>query len=816
MTSNQLKSTFRILWRGRLFTLLHIAGLAIGLSAAWLIWQYADFEYSHNRLIPNAENICRVVSEFNDSDNINGYNAGCPQPLWRAAEEVAGIEKSVPIQSHFALLALPEGAKRGFKEVREMAKTTPEYFELVPVKWLAGSPATALSQPDEVVLARSRAEKYFPRHSPEEVLGKTIRYESFNDTIVATVVGVVEDLDFPTSFIEKELLTVSEPDEDLWGSTSSNEQLWVILNPDADREAITTAINQVSQTKGGEALKQWGMSRTHQLQALADVHFADRYGSHIRVANAKVIKVLAAVAMFLLLLAVINYVNLSTAQIPARAREIGIRKTLGGSRMSIIGSFLLETLLVCLLATALAGGLTRFAFDAFGEYLPEDVLRYADWRKTGAFLAVLVGAVTLFSGLYPGWIASRFQAAALLRGQFSGQEQGSRKRGGNLRRGLIVFQFFVAQAFIIGALVVGQQLHFMRNSDLGFDRQAVLTIEQPMSAWRNPDLKNKFPVLADAFKKMPEIERVALGDALLSMSYSSNTHHYTDEAGNKKETNIYRKNADEELMDLYKLPLLAGRKLQASDGPEHYVINEAAVKAFGFESPQAAVGSFIQENNGPDEPPRQKQIVGVTADFHSMGFTEAIRPTAMMRDLESVGELNVRLASSNPSDWQIVLKKMETEWKRIYADEPFAARFYDETLADIYEQDLTLAKFIQLATGIAIFISFLGLFGLATFMAWKRTKEIGIRKVLGASAVSVVGMLSREFVLLVLAGFVLSAPVAYFLLQKWLQFYAYRIELSWWIFALAGAAALVGATLVVALQTVRAALANPVESLKNE
>ena len=816
MTTNQLKSTFRVLWRGRMFTLLHISGLAIGLSAAWLIWQYADFEYSHNRLIPNAENICRVVSEFDDSDNIHGYNAGCPQPLWRAAEEVAGIEKSVPIQSDFALLALPEGAKRGFKEVSQMAYTTPEYFDLVPIKWLAGSPASALTQPDEVVLALSRAEKYFPRHSPEEVLGKTIRYESFNDTIVATVVGVVEDLDFPTSFIEKELLTVSEPDEDLWGSTNSNHQLWVVLNSDADREAVTTAINQVSETKGGEALKQWGMSRTQILQPLADVHFADRYGSHIRVANAKVIKVLAAVAIFLLLLAVINYVNLSTAQIPARAREIGIRKTLGGSRRSIIGSFLLETLLVCVFAAALAGLLTNVAFDAFSEHLPEDVLRYADWRKTAAFLALLVGIVTLFSGLYPGWIASRFQAAALLRGQFSGQEQGSRKRGGNLRRSLIVFQFFVAQAFIIGALVVGQQLHFMRNTDLGFDRQAVLTIEQPISAWRNPELKNKLPVLADALKKMPEIERVALGDVLLSTSYSSNTHYYTDEAGNKKETNIYRKNADEELMDLYKLPIIAGRKLQASDGPEHYVLNESAVKAFGFESPQAAIGVFLEENNGPDEPLLQKQVVGVVADFHSMGFTETIRPTALMRDLEYVGTINVRLASTRPSDWQPVLKKMEAEWNSVYPDDPFAADFFDETLAEVYRQDLTLAKFIQLATGIAIFISFLGLFGLATFMAWKRTKEIGIRKVLGASTVSVVSMLSREFVLLVLAGFVLSAPVAYYLLQKWLEFYAYRIELSWWIFAAAGAAALVGATLVVALQTVRAALANPVESLKNE
>jgi ABC-type antimicrobial peptide transport system permease subunit len=815
MFQTNLKFTLRSLWRNRLFTVLHVAGLTIGLSAAWLMWQYIDFENSFDKAVPNGGQIYRVVSFFKGVDGEENTNSGCPQPLWSVAEDVTGVEKAVPIHSTYALLTLPEGAKNGFKDVRELAKTTPDYFDLVPQKWLAGSAAKALTQPNEVVLARSRAERYFPRHTPEEVLGKTVKYITFNDTLQAKVVGVVEDADAPSSFIEKEMMTIGEPNTDRWGGVSSNEQLWLVLRNGADIAAIEQSINKVSEEKGGQQLKQWGMSRRHELQALGKVHFADQFGSHIRAANPKVLKVLGAVALFLLLLACINYINLSTAQIPTRAREIGIRKTLGGQRRGIIGSFLVETAVVCAIATLLAGALTHYAFIFFKDDLPDDVLKYADWRKTAAFLVGLVAVVSLFAGLYPAWMASRSQAVSLLRGDFAGQNQG-RAGSGNLRRGLIVFQFFIAQVFIIGALVVGRQLHFMRNSDLGFDKQAVLTMEQPMSAYRDTSLQGKLPVLAQVFRQMPEIQQVAIGDAPLTNNFSSNTHTHQDEAGVKHDVEIYRKIVDEHLPELYHLPLLAGRFLTASDSTNRYVINEKAVKAFGFESPAAAVGQYVGEIAGEGKPNDQKQIVGVVADFHSAGFEEDIRPIALIHDIQNVGTLNVRLASTRPADWQPAIQKMAVEWQKTYPDDAFEPKFYDEMLADIYETDLTLARFINLATAIAIFISCLGLFGLATFMALRRTKEIGVRKVLGASVASVVGLLSREFLLLVLAGFAIAVPLAFYFLRKWLENYAFRIELSWWMFAVAGLAAVLIAFLTVSFQSVKAALANPVKSLRSE
>jgi ABC-type antimicrobial peptide transport system, permease component len=769
MSLLHLKHTFRTLWRNKGYTLLHTVGLSIGLSAAWLVWQYVDFEYSHDRNIPNRDRIYRVVSNFEDKDDLFNTNSGCPEPVWRASEELAGVKQAVPVQDMYALSVLPEGTKKGIRGMRGIGKTTPAYFELVPYRWLAGSAATALNGPGQVVLTRSRAEKYFPRHSPPEVLGMTVQYETFRDTQLAEVVGVVEDLGFPTTFHCEELLSVSVPKEDNWRGVSSNQQVWLVLENSTDAAAVEKSLNELADRNTGDQLKQWNMKRQLALQPLPKVHFAPEYASHIRAANPKILGVLGAVAAFLLALACINYINLSTAQIPMRAREIGIRKTLGGQSAGIAGSFLLETVAVCLLATALAAGITYWAFGYFEDDLPENVLDYAGWGKTGLFLAGMIAVVTLLAGFYPSLLAARFQAVSLLRGQFSGQAASRSARGVNLRRGLIVFQFFIAQVFIMGALVVGLQLDFMRYADLGFDKEAVLTMEQPMNAYRNPALKNKLPVLAESLQKLPEIQEVALGDPLLSNNYSSNNHTYTDKKGQKTEVNVYRKLADERLVGLYRLPLLAGRTLGHGDSAKAYVINETAVKAFGLGSPENAVGQFLSEGNGADEPPTLWQVVGVVPDYHTMGFSEKIYPTALQYDPSDWSTLNVRLASKRPADWQQALQKIEGVWKGIYPGEPFEAKFYDETIKDIYEADISLARFVRVATGIAVFISCLGLFGLATFMAWRRNKEVGIRKVLGASTVSVVRLLSREFLALVLVGFLLSVPVAvYFCAIGWI------------------------------------------------
>lgn len=556
MLGYHLKFSFRALWRNRLFTALHVAGLSIGISAAWVVWQFSSFELSHDRDIPGGERVFRVVSNF-IFDGKDSGNSGAPEPLSRTAEMLAGVAKSIPVRDQSAAQLLPEGVKKPFLDVRQITQTTPEYFDMVPHRWLAGSPATALAQPNQVVLSRSRAEKYFPRHRPDEMLGKAVTYHFYRDTITAEVVGVVEDLDFPTSFIGKEFLAATKPKKDNWGGVNSGTQLWLVLQENADPRTVEAAINDVSARNVGDDLKKWKIERSHALQPLADVHFDPKFESHIRAANPKVLAVLGGIAAFLLLLACINYLNLSTAQIPQRTREIGIRKTLGGRSAGIVSGFLAETLIVCLLAVAVAFFLTKWAFVAFRDELPEDVLQFADFRKTGLFLVVLVASVTLFSGLYPGWLIGRFQAVSLLRGQFAGQNPTQKSRGG-FRKSLIVFQFFIAQAFIIGALVVGRQMHFMLSDDLGFDREAVVLTNVPYRTMRDAAYQNGQFRLADALRKLPEVENVALGEPLFSNNYSSNTHSRTDEKGQKFETVLYRKIADTSLINFYRLPILAG------------------------------------------------------------------------------------------------------------------------------------------------------------------------------------------------------------------------------------------------------------------
>lgn len=812
MFQNNLKRAIRALWNNRLFTALNVVGLAIGLSAAWVVWQYSSFEKSHNTQIPEAGRLFRIVSHFTANGETN-TNAGCPEPLSRAAETIAGVELAVPVQSLWTLNALPEGMKKPVNEPEDVIKTTPAYFEILPYKWLAGSRATALKNPNEVVLTAQSGEVYFPRKTANEILGQTITYNFIDDTLTATVVGVVEELDFPSSFIGKEFVSFQKKEEGVWSNTNSSDQLFVLLQKNADPKTVAATINEVSDKNSKADLEKWKMTRSLALQPLAEVHFDADFGSQIRTANPQVMAVLPGIALFLLLLACINYINLSTAQIPMRAREIGVRKTLGSGRRSLVFGFFGETFLVCLMAVALSVFLTKWAFAFFEKDLPDDVLKYADWRATALFLTGLVAAVVLVSGFYPSWLIGRLQAVSLLKNNFLTQNQSKMNRAG-LRKGLIVFQFFIAQAFIIGAMVVGRQLHFMLEKDLGFDREAVVVASVPYQTSENPAFKNKEKILADALRKLPEVENLALGQPIFTNSFSSNNQSRINEKGEKIESVLYQKRGDGQLTDFYKIKVLAGRGTLDAQADREIVINESAMTAFGFERPQTAIGQTLSEPAG-DEKLRNRTIVGVVADFHTGDFSNKIAPTAFLAQDQN-RTFNIRLAGREPKNWPATLKKIEAEWSKIYPDDPFRARFYDETMQEIYAADLSAARFVNVATGVAVLIACLGLFGLATFTALRRTKEIGVRKVLGASATSVVGLLSKEFLVLVVVGFGLAVPVSVYFLQKWLSDYAYRIELDWWLVALAGLGGGLLATAAVGFQSIKAALADPVKSLRSE
>jgi ABC-type antimicrobial peptide transport system permease subunit len=792
-----------------MFTALNITGLAIGLSASWIMYQYVTYEFGYEAQLPNKERIYRVVSRFTMDGETSG-NAGVPRPMSKAAAAIAGIEMAVPVSMTFIQhlqTGMPGAGGANFNDIKGVVLTDDRYFQLVPYRWLSGSPVGALSQPDQVVLTRSRAAKYFPGTPPDYLAGQTI---TCNDTMVLRISGVVADLDYPSSFIGQEFQSLSriKNRREQWGGVNSSDQLFLLLTTGTDPGPVAAQINQISDANSKAELAKSGIERSHILQSMWDVHFDTEFTSDIRTANQKVLFILMGVAGFLLLLACINYINPATAQIPQRAREIVIRKTLGSGRRALLLQFLGETAVVTTVAVLLAGALTVIFFRYYGTMLPDDVLKFVQYGTTGAFLVGLIVLVSLIAGLYPGWLVTLAQPVRVLRGQV---EPGRPGKQINLRKSLIVFQFFVAQLFLAGAVIVGWQLHYLMHNPLGFQKDAVVLLNVPWKLQKKPANKDKHFTMLEEIKKLPGVENAAMGEPLLNPFYSSNYHSWVNEKGVKTERNVFRKYADSNIIPRYEIPLLAGRNLLPSDTVREYVINETAVEAFGFASAQAAIGQFLTEDEGSSVP-----VVGVVSDFHTTSFSEKIEPTAFMTDKNSLNTLNIKLASKSPADWKPVLTAIEGQWRQFYPSEPFKCNFYDDTLWQFYEEENKLARLVNLATAVALLISCLGLFGLAAFMAIRLNKEIGIRKVLGASVGNVIGLLSKEFLVLVLISFVLSTPVVFYLLQKWLANYPYHVDIQWWMFLMSGATAIVIASITVSFQSIKAALANPVKSLRLE
>ncbi|MCC6410525.1 MAG: ABC transporter permease [Saprospiraceae bacterium] len=805
MLQNFLRLSMRHLWRNRLFTLLNVTGLAIGISASWIMYQYAAYEYGFDAGNPLCDRIHRVATSY-EMDGQEFGNSGAPTAMLQTAQTVSGVEMAVPVSDQFVFTVRTGNNDQKFEKVDKVVHTTNDYFKLFPYRWLAGEPTSALSNPGQIVLTQSRAERYFPGVKMADVMGRRLIH---NDTAELVVSGVVADLDFPSSMVGKEFLVkkpILKPD---WTGVNSGNQFYILLAEGADREAVAAQINRVSYDNIKEDLEKMKYSRTHVLHSLREMHFEPKFTGHFPTTNKKVLYVLMGIAGFLLLLACINYVNLATAQIPQRAREIGIRKTLGSSRKTLLTQFLGETALVTILAVALSAGLTSLFFKQYGNLVPEDILAYVHWQPTAVFLVVLVAVVTLLAGSYPGWLITRAEPVRILRGQADTLTP----RGGrvNLRKGLIVFQFAIAQVFIVGAIIVWQQLHFMLNNDLGFRRDAVVFVEVPWVLKEKPEYADKHFVLLENIKKLPGVQQAALGDPLLYLSYMANTFYSNPEGKEKVQHNMLIKYTDEELLPLYEVPLLAGRYLEPGDTAKEYVVNETAVKTFGFANPQSALGQILSTEDGGAFP-----IVGVVADFHMASFSEKIEPLALVNGRDQLSTLNIKMASSLPADWQPVLEGLEKLWRQFYPSETFKYTFFDETLETIYEDEKRMAGIVNLATGVALLISCLGLFGLAMFMAHRRTKEIGVRKVLGAGVFQVALMLVRDFLILVGIAIALASPLAYILMQKWLTNYAYHVPLNVWVLVGAGAVAVVTATLTVGFQSLRAALANPVQSLRSE
>ncbi|MFC0771779.1 ABC transporter permease [Terrimonas alba] len=821
MFRNYFSVAFRNLKRHKIFSLINISGLAIGISAALVIYLIVQYEFSFDTFHKDGNKIYRIVSKIEFPDlTIN--NSGVPVPTAKAVRnEATGIDvvTNFIIGNAFKVSVPLAGAQSPavFKNQQGIIYADEEYFTLFQYDWLAGHAQTAMKDPFQVVLTESRLKAYFSTLSPNDVVGRTIYYD---DSVKATVVGVVKDLTKPTDFAFKEFISRATAENtgiknhwgwEEWGSINSASQLFIKLKsgtkPAQIEKQLAALRNKYRQRRPQEPEKD---DTQHFLQPVNDIHFNPHYDAmNQRQASKPSLYGLLAVASFLLLLGCINFINLTTAQASARAKEIGIRKTIGGAKKQLIVQFLSETFVLTILATILSVIITPGLLNVFSDFIPPGV-SFASLNRLHVwiFLVLLMLLVTLLSGFYPAWVLTKFKPVTVLKNQaYSGTAQ---IRKAWLRKTLTVTQFVIAQFLIIATLVVSKQVHYSLNKDLGYKRDAIVFFNTRWNFFSDQKDNRRF-VLQEKLKAIPEIEKLSLaGSSPASTNFSTTTMKYKN--GDKLiETMVEVKYADTAYFDLYKMKLLAGKNLQQSDTAKEFVINETYVKLLGFKNPADAVGKLIERDHFVP-------VIGVIRDFHANSTRHPIKPLAYSAAAENSYTFHIALKprGADAELWKRALAKMEKAFKEIYPEDDFEYKFYDESIASFYKTEQNISSLLRWSAGLCIFISCLGLLGLVIYITNTRTKEIGVRKVLGASVAQIVSLLSKDFLSLVLIAFLIALPLAWWAMHNWLQDFAYRTALSWWVFAVTGAGMLLIAMLILSIRTIRSAIENPVKALRTE
>ena len=811
MFRNYLTTAFRSFWRNKVFSFINILGLAVGISASLVIFLIVYHEFSFESFQKDKDRIYRVVTDMHFPDQ-EFKNSGVPLPMAPAVtRELTGIELAVPFhleKMKVAVQAAHNSKPDVYKNQEHIIYATDTYFKLVPYRWLAGSP-DVLHNPFAVVLTESRAKSYFPAQDVAKDIGQVITY---NDSIKATVAGIIKDLNEATDFTFQEFVSYSTVENTglrdnwgltEWGGVSSSDQFLIKLKPGVTPKQIEKQIGEIQKRNGKNAY----LEMTYHLQPLADIHFNNDYDNFDqRQAHRPTLYGLLAVAAILLLLGCINFINLTTAHSAVRAKEIGIRKTMGSSKRQLVIQFLSETFVLTLLATILSLVLVPFLLKLFADFIPPEINSHMLWQAPVIlFIVALLIVVTLIAGFYPSLVLSKYKPVLVLKNQAFANSGATRKAW--LRKSLTIAQFIIAQAFIIAAIIVAKQISFALHKDLGFRKDAILTVATP---WRN-EHADKRMVLLQMIRSIPEVEKAVLaGASPASSGISMSTMKFND--GKKEtETTVEVKQADSSYFTLYNMRLVAGRYTIAGDSTKEYVINEHYARFLGFTNPADAVGKMLGRS-GSTTP-----IVGVLRDFNAHSLHEPVKPLVYNDDKRSFSTVHVLLKpDATGKMWTTAIHKIQQAWKQVYPDEDFIYNFFDDSIAKFYKSEQDTSTLLRWATGHSIFISCLGLFGLAIYTTNQRRKEIGVRKVLGATVTQIITLISKDVVQLVLLSFIIAAPLTWWGMNKWLQNFAFRTDVDWWIFVIAGLLLVIAALSTISFQAIKAATANPVKSLRSE
>lgn len=815
MIKNYIITAWRNLSRNKVYTVINVLGLALGICACLVIYLITSFELGYDTFHPDKERIYRIVSELHFKEGGSNTIAASVSRLPASVrDEIQGLNTVTGFYNYFAKITVPAGVSpaKKFEAPKEGEQPSPviiaepQYFNIFQYQWLQGNPQTALNEPFKVVLSEQEAYKYFGSIPLEDVIGKEIIY---NDSLRVNVSGIVKDWAKNSDFAFKDIISFAtiqnsfiKNDFDFknWSMWEFNAQTYVKLNKNVSHAQIGQQLAAFAKEHLPKDLKV-GLT----LQPLSDIHFNANYqDSYSRQAHLPTLYALMAIAAFILIIAAINFINLSAAQSLRRAKEVGVRKVLGSSRASLTIQFLAETFIVTVIAVLIAVLFTNPIIATFSSIIPKGVLLNVYDPTVIVFLVTMVLVTTLLAGFYPARVLSSYLPVLSLKGQ--GAQTLNHKS--NLRRGLIVFQFTVSLVFIIGTIVIGNQIHFVLNKDLGFNKDAIVNIP---TDYHNTALR--VTVFANKIKEIPGITLMSRHQQTPASQQHSGTVMVYKGATEVK-INASFDLCDDNYLPLFGLRLIAGRNMLHSDTLKEFLINETCAKALGFKKPDDAIGKLVMVGiNGATCP-----IVGVVKDFHSKSLHEPIVPFFMGSFTKKARSISLKLATNGKDidQFKSTLTQVQKAWKQVYPDEKFEYHFFDQTIAALYDKEQKTAKLMNTAMLIAIFISCMGLFGLAAFTAQQRIKEIGIRKVLGASAGGIVTMLSKDFLTLVLIAILISSPIAWYFMHQWLQDFAYRVDISWWVFLVSGLGAMLIALVTICFQSIKVAFTNPINSLRSE
>ncbi len=811
MLTSYLKIAFRNLKRKKGFSLINILGLSIGVAAVLLIYRMVQYELGFNKNFTHYDRIVRVCTQERGLDGQEGYTRGLPVPAMSVLKNtISQFAASTRIKEYWPIVLVPNPS--GGAPLKKF--NTPEgeialfaenaFLEIFDFKWLGGDKQKALELPNAVVLSQKMAENCFGNW--QNAIGQTL----FIDNTPMMVRGVFENppvqCDFPVSLLVSYQTLISDPKKyeyrEDWGSTSSNDQFFALLHGAEQFQEANSAVGKVGQQEYKEEGSGQNAYKGHLLQPLSELHYDDRFGTFAtHVISKSRLWVLSSIGILILLMACFNFINLSTAQALGRSKEVGVRKTLGGSQSALFNQFMVETALLVFCSVMLGALLAWLGLPLLERIsdVPTD-WPFLQQPMLWGFLLLLVLLVTLLSGAYPALIMAGFNPVKAIKNDLFTQTS----NGVGLRKGLVVLQFLIAQALVVGTIITLSQLDYIRNMDLGFKKELVYTFNlagDSLSQSRLSGFKQRL-------LQIPGVESVSFGSDQPS-SFSTWMSNFAIGRGRPDQRfNTSIKYCDADYQNTFGLQLVAGRWLEPSDTVKEYLVNETLLKKAGIAQPESALNEELKLGGG-----KWRKIVGVVKDFHSHSAHRELEPLVLASSLKRFYTAGVKINTQNIKSTTEAIQRAHDE---IFIEQVFDATFFDEQIANFYINENRFSDTCKGFGAIAIFISCLGLLGLATHAAQRRTKEIGIRKVLGAGVSSITVLLAKDFLKLVLVAILLGSPLAYYLMDKWLQDFSYRIDIQWWMFVTAGLAAIVIAFLTVSIQSIKAALANPVKSLRSE